>query len=290
VVAVAVKQKSLRWSVFGVLWIAVVLFGVGLQLLPNLFTRVLATEGDSLTILGTIAEENGFNRRRQPNELSWLPLSAGDPIYSGDRVYTGDSATVVLSFSDGSKVTLRPKSFVQVRSGRHGLLIDVSQGDVKVEPSAKDITVRSPEQERIEKAAPPKTLAQSPPEEAALETKPTPTAFASPEAARFETYPKNEARVFFSKSQQLLAVAGPRCLSSCIVRVFIDGRTLATQSHKAGEVPDVAIDLTDRPEGEVTLQLEENQKLSTAVFELAVFSNSAVSDALNGGKPIEILQ
>jgi hypothetical protein len=88
----------------------------------------------------------------------------------------------------------------------------------------------------------------------------------------------------------LIAVAGARCKKSCIVKAYKDGEIWTTAMHSAGDVPNIELTLEPKTRGDVTLELEDDMKISTSKFTLSPYSTDAVAQALAKNRALEILE
>lgn len=60
-------------------------------------------------LVGHIEFTKGSNAAQQPNQTARL-LGKGEKVYLGDNIQTSERSFVIISFNDGSKVTVRPNS------------------------------------------------------------------------------------------------------------------------------------------------------------------------------------
>ena len=61
------------------------------------------------TAVGKISFAKGSNAAQQPNAAPRL-LGKDAEIFQGDNIQTSDASFVIVEFTDGSKVTIRPNS------------------------------------------------------------------------------------------------------------------------------------------------------------------------------------
>jgi len=69
-------------------------------------------------------------RRRLQNGFAWMPTSSKDPVYEGDSVFTGEDSEASVELEGGTRIRIKPNSFVVIRTTDQGLQLDLQYGNL----------------------------------------------------------------------------------------------------------------------------------------------------------------
>ena len=87
---------------------------------------------------GKITRCAGICKYKSADDFFWLNAAADLSVFDKSLVYTPDNSTASVLLNSGAKLTLYPNSLVQIKTSKEGARIDIIEGKINFERSAKN--------------------------------------------------------------------------------------------------------------------------------------------------------